>query len=55
MITKLKPLSEIPHLLDNMKRKDIARLHESAWMESTMEFNEGTPKTFRIEGEEAAP
>ncbi len=52
---RLKPLSEIPHLLDIIKRKDIARLHESSWMESTMEFNEGSPKTFPIEGEEATP
>ncbi|HXP59096.1 MAG TPA: AAA family ATPase [Dongiaceae bacterium] len=41
---RLKPLTEIPHLLDVVKRKDIARLHESSWMENTMEFTEGSPK-----------
>jgi predicted ATPase len=51
---RLKPLTEIPHLLDVIKRKDIARLHESSWMENTMEFNEGSPKAFLIEGEEGA-
>jgi len=51
---RLKPLTEIPHLLDVIKRKDIARLHESSWMENTMEFSEGTPKTFPIESEAGA-
>ena len=48
---RLKPLTEIPNLLEVIKRKDIARLHESSWMENTMEFSEGSPKTFKIEGE----
>jgi hypothetical protein len=48
---RLKPLTEIPNLLEVIKRKDIARLHESSWMENTMEFSEGCPKTFKIEGE----
>jgi predicted ATPase len=51
---RLKPLTEIPHLLDVIKRKDIARLHESSWMENTMEFSEGSPKPFPIESEEGA-
>ena len=51
---RLKPLPEIPNLLDVIKDKDIARLHESSWMENTMEFSEGSPKTFRIESEEGA-
>jgi hypothetical protein len=50
---RLKPLTEIPHLLEVIKRKDIARLHESSWMENTMEFSEGSPKTFPIESEES--
>ena len=52
---RLKPLTEIPNLLDVIKRKDIARLHESSWMENTMEFSEGSPKTFPIESEKGAP
>ncbi|MGO8678744.1 MAG: AAA family ATPase [Limisphaerales bacterium] len=51
---RLKPLTEIPHFLDVIRRKDIARLHESSWMEDTMEFTEGTPKAFAIEREEGA-
>ena len=51
---RLKPLTEIPHLLDVIKNQDIARLHESSWMENTMEFSEGSPKTFPIEAEERA-
>jgi hypothetical protein len=34
---RLKPLPEIPNLLDIIKNKDIARLHESSWMEKTVE------------------
>ncbi len=49
---RLKPLPEIPNLLDIIKNKDIARLHESSWMEHTMEFSEGTPRAFPIEAEE---
>jgi predicted ATPase len=49
---RLKPLPEIPNLLDVIKNKDIARLHESSWMENTMEFSEGAPKTFPIESED---
>ncbi|MGD0815823.1 MAG: AAA family ATPase [Verrucomicrobiota bacterium] len=49
---RLKPLSEIPNLLDVIKNKDIARLHESSWMENTMEFTEGTPKAFPIEAKD---
>jgi len=52
---RLKPLTEIPNLLDVIKRKDIARLHESSWMENTMEFSEGSPKTFPIDSEKGAP
>lgn len=51
---RLKPLTEIPHLLDVIKRKDIARLHESSWMENTVEFSEGSAKPFPIESEESA-
>ena len=51
---RLKPLAEIPHLLDVIKRKDIARLLESSWMENTMEFTEGSPRAFPIEGDEGA-
>lgn len=51
---KLKPLPEIPHLLEVAKRKDIARLHESSWMENAMEFSEGNPTAFPIESEEGA-
>lgn len=49
---RLKPLSDIPHLMEVLKNKDIARLHESSWMENTMEFSEGTPSTFPLEGQE---
>lgn len=52
---RLKPLTEIPHLLEVIKNKDIARLHESSWMENTMEFSEGSPKIFPIESEEGVP
>ncbi len=43
MITKIK--------LTNFKnfRQAEARLHESSWMENTMEFSEGTPKPFPLE------
>ena len=51
---RLKPLTEIPHLLDVIRSKDIARLHESSWMENTMEFSEGSPKPFPIESGEGA-
>jgi len=51
---RLKPLTEIPNLLDVIKRKDIARLHESSWMENTMEFSEGSPKSFPIKDEAGA-
>lgn len=51
---RLKPLPEIPNLLEVIKNKDIARLHESSWMENTMEFSEGSPKPFPIEHEEGA-
>jgi predicted ATPase len=49
---RLKPLSEIPHLQEVIQRKDIARLHESSWMENTMEFSEGNAKAFPIEAKE---
>jgi predicted ATPase len=49
---RLKPLPDIPNLLDVIKNKDIARLHESSWMENTMEFSEGVPKAFPIESED---
>jgi predicted ATP-binding protein involved in virulence len=48
---RLKPLPEVPNLLEVVRSKDIARLHESSWMENTMEFTEGTPKPFPIEEE----
>jgi predicted ATPase len=48
---RLKALPEIPDLMEVVKRKDIARLHESSWMENAMEFAEGTPKPFPIEEE----
>ena len=49
---RLKSLTEIPNLLDVIKNKDIARLHESSWMENTMEFSEGSPKAFPIEAKD---
>ena len=48
---RLKPLPEIPHLMDVIKDKDIARLHESSWMEQTMQFSEGVPDPFPLEAE----
>ncbi len=52
---RLKPVPEIPNLLEMARNKDIARLHESAWMERTLEFTEGSPEQFPIDEEGAAP
>jgi hypothetical protein len=52
---KLKPLADIPHLLEVLKTQDLARLHESSWMERTMEFTEGTPRPFPLEPDENRP
>ncbi|MCW5557207.1 MAG: AAA family ATPase [Verrucomicrobiae bacterium] len=49
---RLKPLPDIPNLMEVIQNKDIARLHESSWMEQTMEFSEGTPREFPIDTEE---
>jgi hypothetical protein len=46
---QLKPLPEVPHLLEAIKKNDIARLHESSWMENTMEFAEGTARTIELD------
>ncbi len=48
---RVKQLPDIPHLMDVIKKQDIARLHESSWMEDTMEFTEGKPKPFPLEEE----
>jgi predicted ATPase len=48
---RLKPLPEIPHLMDVIKGQDLARLHESSWMEQTMQFSEGAPESFPLEAE----
>jgi predicted ATPase len=48
---RLRPLPEIPHLMEVVRNVDIARLHESSWMENTMEFSEGSPRSFPIENE----
>lgn len=50
---RVKALSDIPELLEATKNQDIARLHESSWMEQTMEFSEGTPQPFAIDEPEA--
>jgi hypothetical protein len=47
----MKPLPEIPHLMEVIKDKDIARLHEISWMEQTMQFSEGAPESFPLEAE----
>jgi predicted ATPase len=38
---RLKALPEIPHLMEVIQEQDLARLHESSWMEQTMQFVEG--------------
>jgi predicted ATPase len=46
---RIKQLPDIPNLMDAIKEQDIARLHESAWMENVMEFTEGKPQPFPLE------
>jgi predicted ATPase len=48
---RIKQLPDIPNLMDAIKEQDIARLHESAWMENVMEFTEGKPEPFPLEAE----
>lgn len=48
---RLRALSDIPNLMEVIRSKDIARLHESSWMENTMEFSEGSPRTFPLDEE----
>ncbi|MGA2173623.1 MAG: AAA family ATPase [Verrucomicrobiota bacterium] len=48
---RVKQLPDIPHLMDVIKNQDIARLHESSWMEDAMEFTEGKPQPFPLEEE----
>ncbi len=50
--TRLKSLPEIPHLMEVIAKSDLARLHESSWMENAMEFSEGAEETFPIEAGE---
>ncbi|HTV41094.1 MAG TPA: ATP-binding protein [Candidatus Sulfotelmatobacter sp.] len=46
---KMKSLSDIPHLLEILQKQDLARLHETSWMEHTMQFQEGKPKEIELE------
>jgi predicted ATPase len=46
---RIKQLPDIPNLLEAIKEQDIARLHESSWMENVMEFTEGKPQPFPLE------
>jgi predicted ATPase len=46
---RIKQLPDIPNLMDAIKEQDLARLHESSWMENVMEFTEGKPQPFPLE------
>ncbi len=50
--TKLKKLKDVPHFLEVLKESDAARLHESAWIEQTLFFTEGTPRSFELDPKE---
>jgi len=46
---RMKSLSDIPHLMEILEKQDLARLHETAWMEDTMQFQEGKPEEVILE------